>query len=487
MAADVKTSVLLQHRVLARLTYGPNVASVADLSKRGLESWLNDQLNPKKTESTKLSQILTNFRGENMTTAEFGTDTVFSAKKAYVVQELTHTTILREIYSSRQLFETLVEFFNDYLPVTAGFSGDVFRKAYDQEVIRKHALGTYPNMLVAATFHPAMMDYLNLNQNSAKRPNENYARELLELFTITPAAKYKETDVIAAAKLMTGLRWDGATQSLKVSLGNRYFGAVEVFGFKNENGKTTDQELVKARITELVQYLAMRPETAKEFSTRLLRRYVSDVPNSAYVSRLAKVYLATKGSIPAVVKAMVLDAEFLKTPAKKTKRPLEHTISTIRALGAEFSSAPIGNADNDFKNLAGSPVNVVHTALVKQGHGHYQWDFPDGYPDSSQPWSTFSAQVQRWNLASDLLLAANKRFNQIDSTKFVSTVDKTVTQIVDRVSTRFLGRTLASAARAALISTIAKEVGSQPTTANRPEATRLAATFVLSSPEWNLR
>jgi uncharacterized protein (DUF1800 family) len=487
MAVDVKTSVLLQHRVLARMTYGPTATSVAELAKRGLASWVTDQLNPKKTESTKLTQMLSQFRGENMTTAEFGQDTVFSAKKAFVIQELTHTTILREIYSSRQLFETLVEFFNDYLPVTAGFSGDVFRKAYDQEVIRKHALDTYPNMLVAATFHPAMMDYLNLNQNSSKRPNENYARELLELFTITPASKYKETDVIAAAKLMTGLRWDGPTQSLKVSLGNRYFGAVEVFGYKNENAKTTDQELIKARITELVNYLALRPETAKEFSTRLLRRYVSDSPSTAYVSRLSKVYLTTKGSIPAVVKAMVLDAEFLKTAAKKTKRPLEHTISTIRAIGAEFSSAPIGNADSDFKNLAGSSVNIVHTALVKQGHGHYQWDFPDGYPDVAQPWSTFSAQVQRWNLAGDLLLGLNKNFTKIDSTKFVPSTDKTVTQIVDRVSIKFLGRILASAPRAALISTITKEVGAQPTGSDRTNASRLAAIFVLSSPDWNLR
>jgi hypothetical protein len=62
MAADVKTSVLLQHRVLSRLTYGPTATSVADLAKRGLASWVTDQLNPKKTESTKLTQMLSQFR-----------------------------------------------------------------------------------------------------------------------------------------------------------------------------------------------------------------------------------------------------------------------------------------------------------------------------------------------------------------------------------------------------------------------------------------
>ncbi len=111
----------------------------------------------------------------------------------------------RAMVSNRQLLEVMVDFWANHLNITCP-SGDVWdtRHRYQIDVLRKHALGNFESMLVASAVHPAMLVYLNNAQSTGQNPNENYARELLELHTVGVDGGYTERDVQRSALLLTG-------------------------------------------------------------------------------------------------------------------------------------------------------------------------------------------------------------------------------------------------------------------------------------------
>ena len=110
--------------------------------------------------------------------------------------DLCDAHIARACWSNRQVLEVMVDFWSNHLNVTCP-SSDVWgtRHLYDANVIRKHALGRYSDMLVASARHPAMLAYLDNASSEKDAPNENYARELLELHTVGVGAGYTEAMV----------------------------------------------------------------------------------------------------------------------------------------------------------------------------------------------------------------------------------------------------------------------------------------------------
>ena len=116
------------------------------------------------------------------------------------------STVARALWSKRQVFEVMVDFWSNHLNVTCPSDG-VWdnRHLYDRDVIRKHALGSFKDMLVASAKHPSMLVYLNQAESTKDAPNENYGREVLELHTVGVDAGYDENDIYNSAKILTGL------------------------------------------------------------------------------------------------------------------------------------------------------------------------------------------------------------------------------------------------------------------------------------------
>ena len=119
--------------------------------------------------------------------------------------ELKRATLYRALFSKRQLYEMMVEFWNNHFSMYH-FKDDVavLKTIDDRAVSRPLAFGRFRDLLLASAHSPAMMVYLDNASNVADGPNENYARELMELHTIGSGAGYTQTDVHEVARCFTG-------------------------------------------------------------------------------------------------------------------------------------------------------------------------------------------------------------------------------------------------------------------------------------------
>ena len=211
------------------------------------------------------------------------------------------------IFSERQLFEVMVDFWNDFLHVGPFFDGsDMVRSSFDRDVIRKHALGRYPDMLVAANRHPALLIYLNQNQSSKDNVNENLARENLELYSVGVDGGYTEKDVKQAALLQTGR---GVRDDQYVYQPERHY-----VGPDQDHGLQPPEHDRRGRrggaATQYFRFLALHPSTARYIATEpghpvRLRRpaEVADRP-------AGQAYLGNKGAIKPVLMTMFSSSEF---------------------------------------------------------------------------------------------------------------------------------------------------------------------------------
>lgn len=477
-------------RTLSRLTYGPSKASTAAIQKLGVSAWLKDQLNSKKQESHAPLRDLTSFPTESMTPAQLQAFYLYKIKPSLMANELAQLTLMRRLYSSRQVFEMLVEHFSDYVPVPFENKRSFFRGDYDKSVIRKHALGTYPDLLVAAAFHPAMLKFLNGNTNTAEHPNENFGREFLELFTITPAAGYREIDVQNAAKMFSGITFEPTTGVVRARVKQHYFGSIEVFGYVDQNSTTASEAVLRARIEKMIRHFAMLPQTANAFSVRMARRFVADVPPAALVKKMAATYATSGGSITKVFTVMAESAEFAAAKPSKVKRPMEHLSSTVRALDLQLSRAIPKPNLMDYKTYAnGSPLPAVQAAVARQGHAPFEWPFPNGYPDVGEPWTTLTSQVQRWNLSNRL--ASGKMTNVFKAPDFESVIaatSQTPSAILRDLAVHLYGSPLSATEAKQIEAVLEKGVKKGLVKATyRKNLAATAAALLLSKPDWNLR
>ena len=145
--------------------------------------------------------------------------------------EVGAATLARQMWSKRQLFEVIVDFWANHLNVSTPGDGawDV-SGSWHRDVIRKHALGSFTDMLLASGRHPAMLRYLANDASKKDSVNENLGRELLELHTVGVGSGYTEADVRNSAYILTG-RTVTSTGLFSYDPSAHWTGAVKVLGF----------------------------------------------------------------------------------------------------------------------------------------------------------------------------------------------------------------------------------------------------------------
>jgi len=356
----------------------------------GATRWFNKQLNHTRVrESRKAGELLSWFPDLREPAARKWARQQNNSKDGWeYALDLANYSMLRRMYSTRQVHENMVDFWSSHLHITAiGDLNWVQRFDYDQ-LLRRHALGRFDDMLVAASLHPAMLLYLDNWRSERGAPNENQGRELLELHTVGRTSGYTEQMVKDSAKILSGYTvhafesWKGYYDPDRHTRG-----AVRVLGFSDPNRSADGSRLAK----EYLRYLAHHPATARTIARKLALRFVSDTPSQALVDHLAKVFRSSGTDITVTLRALVAHKEFKRSVGQKVRTPIEDLVATVRVLGVN-ARRPTGGG----RHFA-TTISWLHQSMLL-----YQWPRPDGSPDRNSAWSSATRMLSsfrmHWNL-----------------------------------------------------------------------------------------
>lgn len=366
-------------RWLNRVTFGVTLAELERLNELGKVAYLEQQLHPNEASEAWLVRL--RLRGFDIFHAhpwELG-----DLPYPEVLRQLQQHAILRAVYSRWQLLERMVDFWRDHFNVYALKPHcTYFLPQFEQEVLRKHAMGRFVDLLKATARSPAMLYYLDNHRNRRGVPNENYARELMELHTLGVHGGYTQKDVQEVARCFTG--WTVEERFLRPR-GKFHFdpslhddAPKRVLGEVIAEGGPQDGERV-------LEMLAGHQSTAQHLCAKLCVHFMGYAPEET-VAHLSRVYLRTTGDFSEILRQLLLSEELLHAPPA-FKRPFDYMVSSLRALNALTDG-----------NLP------IQQHLQKMGQPLYQWPLPDGYPHGQEAWK--GTLLARWNFA--LALCANE-------------------------------------------------------------------------------
>lgn len=370
------------------------------------QQWFEQQLDPESVpENAKANGLITWFPALLDSPQQKWSRHTSNTKGGWeYAVDLANYTMLRRIYSNRQVHETMVDFWSNHLHVPARVDvAWVPRFDYDL-LIRKHAFGRFEDMLVECSLHPSMLIYLDNYKSVRNAPNENQGRELLELHTVGRASGYTEEMVKDSAKILSGYTVDAKGTWEGFYDPNRHTtGAVTVLDFHDANTSSNGAELTK----RYLRYLANHPATARTIAHKLALRFVSDTPSEELVSHLATVFLESGTDIKTTLRALVVHPEFLASAGQKVRTPIEDLIATARVLNVN-AQKPIGG------EAFGNKISHVQGGMLL-----YQWPRPDGPPDRNTAWTSatrvLSSFRMHWLMAGGFYPKKNVRYRSTAS------------------------------------------------------------------------
>ena len=506
--------------LLHRFTYGPTKDLISQVTKIGADAWFEKQLDYQDISDSKVESYLAkwdifNYIHKDMNflwpLAEAEGD--MSKGQIFYANHLTGRvlhlyTLIQQTHSDRQIFEMMVEFWHDHLNITT--LGDETKDGnldwhtndWNKRVIREHALGKFEDLLNASALHPAMIVFLDGELSTKEQPNENFGRELLELYTVTPKSGYTHSDITNAAKLFSGLRvkwperWyqrgprprptgksfiDVPPFSTMLHGERQNYGTFKIMGWQKT--VTTIDEVLPA-IKSLLSYLAAHPETAKAIALKLGRRFVEDVPSQKFISDIASSYTSSGGDIKAVLKAVYMHPDFKNAVGKKLKRPGEDYVSVARVLNVWPNFSRVQKWKGMTKEFA-YPA-VVPDELKRMGHAPLSWPFPDGYPDIATSWANANYQLLRWNVYGHFI--QGNTWTEPSWDLLLAIRETNLDKQIDQVARLLLFEELGSADRVSVRNAITKAYGPNPdVNFYYREITALIARLIFQLPVWSLR
>ena len=401
---------------LNRVTWGANSHTARQLEQQGQATWLQQQLQPRDAvlpepareavRSMTISQASLTDLALKMEQQRKDSDALKddaekkAAQQAYqqalnrLARESATRHLLRALYSPAQVQEQMTWFWLNHFNVhlykhnLRAMLGD-----YEDSALRPHALGRFRDLLGAVTYHPAMLRYLDNDQNAAGRINENFARELMELHTLGVDGGYTQKDVQELARVLTGVgvNMNTGNPNLRKEL-NRLYVRRGVFEFNPQRhdmgpktllGNTVTGEGL-AEVDAALDTLARHPSTARFVSRKLATYWLSDNPPQALIDRMAATWKATDGQIAKVLETLFTAPEFVNTPPAKFKDPVRYVVSSVR----------LAYDDKVILNV-GPMLNWIN----RMGEPLYGRQTPDGYPMVASGWDSAGQLTTRFEIA----------------------------------------------------------------------------------------
>ena len=418
-------------RWLTRCTFGYTTAEQAAFNALGgnddarWTAWINRQLNPSSINDSACDARIASagYVTINKTPNQLWNDHHSQSDYSLRMKPIAETesmTILRQIYSQRQLFEMMVDFWHDHFSVFGwDYDGGPMFPAFDRLAIRPHVFGNFRTMLQEVGQSASMMYMLDLYSSDAGFPNENYARELFELHTMgaenyggivqnpdssnnmallghytapdgeEERLKYVDDDVYEAARALTGWTISGANWPYD-PINGRPLGEFAYNASKHDQGvkrilaRYFPASQGQADGENLFDMLARHPRTARHVTTKICKRFVGGNPSTALIDSAATKFNQTwqAGDQIAQVLQVILQSNEFKTGwGTGMKRPALSAVSALRSTGADFTPKP------DYTSIY-TPTEEFMSRLQGAGHKLFYWPAPNGYPDDQVAWSS---------------------------------------------------------------------------------------------------
>ncbi len=230
--------------------------------------------------------------------------------------------------------------------------------ARQNRLLRQHALGHFGELLHDVAKDSAMLQYLDGASNRKGKPNENFAREVMELFTLGEG-RYTQRDVAEAARAYTGWSLDPDTQAYAWRANQHDDGEKTVLG---QTGPFDGDQVL--------DILLARPETATFVTTKLWREFVSDTPDPARIEPIAKRFRASDYDIKVVLHGLFLSDAFWSDDNRGVlvKSPVEFVIGALRAFDVGYDdTAPFA------AQIRALGQNLFYPPNVKGWPGGASW------------------------------------------------------------------------------------------------------------------
>jgi uncharacterized protein (DUF1800 family) len=434
---------------LSRTSFGVTPDEVQRVNRLGIRAHLDEQLEPEKISDNTAEEKVAALKTMRLSSRELfelypppkvaqerGMMPSEMNTPRFVILELQQARLLRAVYSQRQLYELMVDFWTNHFNIFAAKGADRWlTTAYERDTIRPRALGRFRDLLLATAQSPAMLFYLDnwlsvspdgrMPANARRRGlNENYAREIMELHTLGVDGGYSQQDVREVARCFTGWTLVRPRGDPEFRFEPRLHdqGAKTVLGTRIAAGGGIEDGM------KVIDLLARHPSTARFIATKLSRRFVADDPPSSLVNRVAESFRRSDGDIRTMIRTIAESPEFYSPEAyrAKVKKPLEYVASALRVTNAE--------------------TQVTHQLLRylgRMGEPLFLAQPPTGYPDVGASWISPDMLLTRMNFAADLVA------NRIDGARVQSTALRDIQQFVRVIAPD----SLSSGTRAALAET----------------------------------
>jgi hypothetical protein len=446
----------------------------------------------------------------------------------------------RMLTTHRPLEEKLALFWHGHFATSDDKVRDYRKMLRQLDLFYQHGNGNFRDLLVGVAKDPAMLVFLDAGDNVKGRPNENFGREILELFTMG-VGNYTETDIREAARAFTGWTNDSLKFVVKADLHDD--------GEKKFLGHTGNFDGVG-----IIDIILAQDVTARFIAAKLYRYFVREDPSPELVAQLGKLFKEKHYAIAPLLTTIFLSRDFYSPPAYATqiKSPVQLLVSTYKKLGLsdipgvpdfDVLSRDLGQELFYPPNVAGWKGGrswITPAILLQRGDFVRDMLFPDfvnfqppdrvmpdtnrevalriaqGYDitkatiegditktdgensmsmfnqmaDADEGYNTRFGSTQGWTEAFRRVKPIPRQAAQLNLAQMVTKAKlKTTTDVVDYFLARFLRRPLAADERQGLIDFLTRELGSDhldPAASYMEEPLRLLVHLIMSAPEYQL-
>jgi uncharacterized protein (DUF1800 family) len=461
---------------LNRATFGARSVDESYVQKIGWTAWVEDQLSPPAGDDPTLSRYIASstmnikYSAKDnklggwgavnedrhltaLNTSALGLWEIYRQRNKTlptkevrrITEEVVAATWIRATHSAYQVREVMANFWHNHFNVAAKDSLAVRTgtAAYDRDAIRPHVFGNFREMLEANATSVSMLFYLDNAISKPATPNENYARELLELHTlgqeaylgqVTPstvtknsngvATGFTDDDVITTSRALSGWTVGSGTRMRKLgtlpTTGEFHYEPflhntdAALFMGKDLSGLRDDMAQGRA----ILDIIATHEATATFLCTKICVRLFGDTPPTNVLNAAISAWMSHQSQpdqLRQVMKTILLSPE-IGAAASKVRQPFEKTVAFMRSVGA-----------------TAVPHRSMFSLLRKTPDQIFTWPAPNGHPDIDGYWLSSAALITEWKALLTVLGLPMTGVSITDESLATTSVNKLVEDWVGRI------------------------------------------------------